>query len=84
MPLSIKSIRVEQLAREISERTGESLTSTIQKALEEYLKQLKHQRRKPFIQSQLEEVLYRMDRLPIQDSRAPDEIMGYDEHGIPR
>ncbi len=31
----------------------------------------------------LEEILNRVDQLPLLDSRSPDEIIGYDEHGIP-
>jgi antitoxin VapB len=84
MAMSIKSIEVERLAREISARTGESLTGVIQKALEERLERLKRQHRQKIAFSQLEEILHRVDRLPVLDSRTPDEIMGYDERGLPR
>jgi antitoxin VapB len=84
MALSIKSMEAERLAREIAERTGESLTGAIQKALQERLDRLKQQRRTGIVASQLEEILRRVDQLPILDSRSPDEILGYDEHGLPR
>jgi antitoxin VapB len=84
MALSIKSMEAERLAREIAERTGESLTGAIQKALEERLDRLKQQRRSQILASQLEEILRRVDQLPILDTRTPDEILGYDEHGLPR
>ena len=32
----------------------------------------------------LEEILERADSLPILDSRTPDEIVGYDDLGLPR
>jgi hypothetical protein len=32
----------------------------------------------------LEEILHRVDQLPVLDSRSPEEILGYDEHGLPR
>jgi antitoxin VapB len=32
---------------------------------------------------ELDAILRRVDRLPVLDSRTPDEIIGYDEHGIP-
>lgn len=83
MAMSIKSAEVERLAREISARTGESMTGAIQKALEERLERLKLDRRKQILVAQLEEILNRVDRLPIRDSRSPDEILGYDEHGLP-
>jgi antitoxin VapB len=84
MALSIKSIEAERLAREIAAKTGESLTDAIRKALEERLDRLQNQRRSQILASQLEEILSRVDQLPVLDSRSPDEILGYDEHGLPR
>ncbi len=84
MALSIKSMEAERLAREIAKRTGESLTGAIQKALEERLDRLSQQRRSQILASQLEDILRRVDQLPILDPRSPDEILGYDEHGLPR
>lgn len=84
MPISIKSIETERLAREVAAKTGESLTGAIQRALEERLARLKQQRRSQVLRSHLDEILQRVDRLPVLDSRTPDEILGYDEHGLPR
>jgi antitoxin VapB len=84
MPLSIKSFETERLAREIAARTGESLTGAIQRALEERLDRLKHQQQNRSRADQLKEILRRVDQLPVQDSRGPDEIVGYDENGLPR
>jgi antitoxin VapB len=84
MAISIKSLEAERLAREIAAKTGESLTGAIQKALEERLERLKRQRRSQILASQLEDILRRVDQLPILDSRATDEILGYDEQGLPR
>ncbi|HEY3974032.1 MAG TPA: type II toxin-antitoxin system VapB family antitoxin [Candidatus Sulfotelmatobacter sp.] len=84
MALSIKSVETERLAREVAAKTGESLTAAIQKSLEERLERLKQQRRHQILVGQLEEILHRVDRLPILDSRRADEILGYDEHGLPR
>lgn len=84
MPLSIKSIEVERMAREIAAKTGESLTGAIQKALQERLDRLRRERRSQIVANQLQEILRRVDQLPVLDSRSPDEILGYDEHGLPR
>ena len=84
MPLSIKSLKTEQLAREIAAKTGESITGTIEKALEERLDRVNRERGRQNLMSQLEEILQRMDRLPVLDSRTPEEIIGYDEHGLPQ
>ena len=84
MALSIKNIEVERLARELAEKTGESLTGVIQTALQERLERLKRQRKSQILVSQLREILHRVDQLPVLDSRSPDEIIGYDENGLPR
>ena len=84
MAISINSLETERLARELASRTGESLTGAIQKSWEERLERLKQQRRSPLLSTQLEDILRRVDQLPILDSRTPDEIVGYDEHGLPR
>lgn len=84
MALSIKSIETEQLAREISAKTGESITGAIQKALEERLERLKNNRRSQALGSLLDDILQRVDKMPDLDPRTPDEIIGYDEDGLPR
>lgn len=84
MAMSIKSLDVERLARELAAKTGESLTGAIQKALEERLERLKRERRQQGILAPLEDILRRVDQLPVVDSRNADEILGYDEHGLPR
>lgn len=84
MAISIKSIETEYLAREIAAKTGESLTRAIQKALEERLERLKNNRRSQALTMQLDDILRRVDEMPDLDSRTPEEIIGYDEDGLPR
>jgi antitoxin VapB len=84
MPLSIKNDATERLARQVADETGESLTQAIQKALEERWERLKSKRRSRVLNSQIEDLLRRVDVLPTLDSRPEDEILGYDEHGMPR
>lgn len=84
MAMSIKNLDVERLARELASKTGDSLTGAIQKALEERLERLKRERQQQKILAPLEDILRRVDQLPVVDSRNPDEIVGYDEHGLPR
>ena len=83
MALSIKSIETEHLAREIAAKTGESLTGAIQKALEERLERLNNSRRSQAIAAQIDDILQRVDAMPDLDTRTPDEIIGYDEDGLP-
>lgn len=84
MALSIKNDETERLARQVARETGESLTEAIQKALQERWERLKARRRSQVLAGQIEEMLRRVDALPNLDSRPEDEILGYDEHGMPR
>jgi len=84
MALSIKNEETERLARQVAHETGESLTEAIQRALQERWERLKARRRSQVLAGQVEDLLRRVDALPTLDSRPDDEILGYDEHGMPR
>lgn len=84
MAISIKSIDTEHLARQIAEKTGESLTGAIKKALEERLLRLKINRPSKALATQLDDILRRVDEMPDLDTRTPDDVIGYDENGVPR
>ena len=85
MPLSIKDPEADKLARDLAQRTGESLTQAVITALRERL--LREQRKDEAIDSLVEEVMdigRHCAALPLLDARSPDEIIGYDEHGLPQ
>ena len=84
MPLSIKNATTERLARQVANETGESLTEAIQRALEERWQRLKRRRKGNVLTGQIDEIMRRVDALPTLDSRPENEILGYDEDGIPR
>ena len=84
MALSIKNHETELLARQVAESTGESLTQAIQTSLEERLARLRQQRRSRILTESLSEILDRIDSLPVLDARSEDEILGYDQNGLPR
>ncbi len=84
MPLSIKNDATERLARQVADETGESITEAIQRSLEERWERLKARRRSRVLSRQVEDILSRVDRMPSVDNRTPDEILGYDENGLPR
>jgi antitoxin VapB len=84
MALSIKSREAERLARLISKQTGESLTGAIEHALRERLERLQRKRHAPVLVERLLEIANRVAALPRLDHRSPDEILGYDENGLPR
>jgi antitoxin VapB len=84
MALSIKDRETERLARALAERTGESITVATRRALEERLRRrVGSEAQKAALLEDLEAIQRRWNALPVLDSRTPEEIVGYDEHGIP-
>ncbi|MFN0027671.1 MAG: type II toxin-antitoxin system VapB family antitoxin [Acidimicrobiales bacterium] len=80
MALSIKSERADQLARELVALTGETITEAVVAALEARL-EVEHRRRRPA--AGLSDIVLRFRDLPILDDRSADDIVGYDQHGLP-
>jgi antitoxin VapB len=83
MALSIKNQEAERLARLVAKQTGESLTGAIEQALRERLERLQRKQRAPVRIERLLEIANRVAALPRLDKRTPDEILGYDENGLP-
>ena len=84
MALSIKNEETERLARLVAKQAGESITEAIQRSLTERLQRMGHTRQDRRTRKALEEILHRVDALPTLDTRPEDEILGYDQHGVPR
>jgi antitoxin VapB len=84
VPISIRSRRVETLVRDVARRTGENLTQAIERALQERLARLRTEREKTALRRRLRRIVRSISRLPDLDKRTPEEILGYDEHGLPR
>jgi len=82
--INLKSPEAEALARKVSEVTGESLTGAILTALQERLDRLEKQSQTRFLVEQLDQIALRAASLPLLDGRTPDEIIGYDDTGLPR
>jgi antitoxin VapB len=83
MALSIKDPEADRLARQVAKATGETLTLAVIQSLRERLARLRR-RRGPALGEELLKIGRRCARLPMQDQRSADEIVGYDEHGLPR
>ena len=84
MALSIKHPEADLLARELAARTGETLTEAVLTALRERLMREQGRVGKPKLADELRAISDRCAALPDLDTRTPEEIIGYDEHGIPR
>lgn len=95
MSLDVADPELDQLAREVAEATGESVADAVKVSLRERLERVKppappapvrkkvseeeRQRRLAAIQEFRDYV----QSLPVLDTRTPDEIIGYDENGLP-
>jgi len=84
MALTIKNPKAERLARELARRTGESLAETVLKALEERFRRVSGRTHRIGLADQLDEIGKRCAALPVIDARSEDEILGYDQKGLPR
>lgn len=83
MALSIKDDKADRLARELAQATGESLTQAVTRALEERLGRVKAHGRGPSLAEELDDIALRCAKLPRRDDRTAEEIIGYDERGLP-
>ena len=84
MALSIRNPKAEELAREVAAESGESLTQAIIHALEERLERLKGRRKTTDVAEEIMKISFRCRMLREKDQRSPDEILGYDERGLPQ
>ncbi len=84
MAVSIKNPETERLARDLARRTGVSITEAITVALREQLAREDGRRAAPRIRDELLAIGRRCTALPDLDLRTAEEILGYDEIGLPR
>jgi antitoxin VapB len=84
MALNIKNREAETLIRRVAVLSGETLTGAVVTALRERLDRLEKRRRGHSLAGQLDEIARRCAAKPILDPRSPEDIIGYDEHGVPR
>ena len=84
MALNIRNAEAEQLAAELARQTGESKTEAVTKALRDRLQRVRRERSKRRLADELEEIAEHCAGLPVLDRRPADEILGYDENGLPR
>ncbi|MBI3129496.1 MAG: type II toxin-antitoxin system VapB family antitoxin [Candidatus Tectomicrobia bacterium] len=84
MALDSKDPETDRLAREVAQLTGESPGEAVRKALAERLERERRKCAAAGLAEQLDEIARRCAALPDQDTRTPDEIIGYGESGLPR
>ncbi len=84
MALNIRNPEAEKLAAELARQTGESKTEAVTKALRDRLVRVRRERTKRRLADELEEIAEHCANLPVLDGRRAEEILGYDEVGLPR
>lgn len=82
--LNIKHPEADRLARILAKQLNESITEVVIEALRE---KLLREEGKQYAASMKEDILRiaaRCASLPDEDQRDADDILGYDEHGLPQ
>lgn len=83
MTVLIRDADADRIIRELAARTGETITQAVRIAAEERLARLPAPRKGRIDHKALERTLAKIRSYPVTDDRSPDEILGYDENGLP-
>ena len=83
MGIIIKNPKAEKKIRQLAKRTGETLTAAVERAVDERLARLPKQKGR-VDRAKLAAIIAEVNALPrINERLTDDEIIGYDEHGVP-
>lgn len=83
MALNIKDPETDRIARELSAATGESITVAVRVAMEERLRRVRASGAEASVRAAIEAIMERGRARPTLDDRTPEDIIGYDERGLP-
>jgi antitoxin VapB len=83
MALNIRNPEADRLADRLAKATGETKTDAVINALKDRLERVQQARRGASLADELDEVALRCAALPVLDGRSADEILGYDDAGLP-
>ena len=83
MPLNINDDETHALAKRLASLTGESLTQAIKRAIEQRLAQVETSRGAIRLADELDHIALHCANLPRLDRRSAEQIIGYDERGLP-
>lgn len=90
MAIHIKDTETERLARELAARSGESITQSTKRAITERLARIRggggrnSDKNRNVQRAEICRIVQRIAALPELDPRSAEEIIGFDESGLPR
>jgi len=83
MALNIRNRTTEELAATLAGLTGETKTQAVTTALRDRLERIRRGRTGRGLADELDEIALHCASLPVLDERAAEDILGYDERGVP-
>jgi antitoxin VapB len=83
MALNIKDPTADRLVRELAATTGESITTAVTIAVRERLDRVRGMAPAEIRKQAILRIADEVAAMPVLDPRSPDEILGYDEDGLP-
>lgn len=84
MALNIRNRETERLAAALAKLTGETKTAAVTRALRDRLERVRRDRAGHRLADELDEIALHCASRPVRDARRPEEILGYDDRGLPR
>ena len=83
MALNIRNRTTEELAATLARLTGETKTQAVTTALRDRLERIRRRRTGRDLADELDEIALHCASLPVLDERTAEDILGYDERGLP-
>jgi len=80
MALSYKDPETDALVEQVAHLTGESPADALKTSLRQ---RLERERKAGELNAKIDAIVARVKALPVLDDRSADEILGYDENGLP-
>ncbi|HEY0035906.1 MAG TPA: type II toxin-antitoxin system VapB family antitoxin [Longimicrobium sp.] len=83
MAINLDHPEADRLARELAGLTGESINDAVMQAVRERLAAFRHHRIRKGTVPDVSDIQKFVASLPDRDTRSADDILGYDEFGLP-